>query len=247
MKRILILVLCVFCFAALAGCNKKEVPPTPVTAVQENEEKPLGTVFAHVENGDFYYNTENNQTTVLYKTDAQTRTLATMEGSWRFSEVKTKEAYPYMLFDGYTETAQGYLGRLFCYNTQTGMFFPFFEEVTSNAVLLPTTDENYADLAWVLVQFADGGSLCPINLRDGSIEMGQIVPLAERGYLTANEGELVFLKTDAEQPLQLTIENRSYAGDSIVSVMEFSYDFETNIFEGDELVDPIEEESEQDD
>ena len=129
--------------------------------------------------------------------------------------------------------------------------FPFFEENVSNAVMLPTTDENYADLAWVVTQIENVACLCPINLRDGSIEMGQIVLLSELGYIMPQEGELAVVTTHAEQPLLLTIENRSYADGSIVSALEFTYDFETNTLEGDVLNELTEEgesdASEQDD
>ena len=170
--------------------------------------------------------------------EGKARTLASVEGSWRFSPVKHTQSYAYALFDGYKESEQGYSGCVYMYVEETGVFAPVFDARTSNAVLLPTEDENYLDLAWVLVQTEDDVVICPINLRDGSAEQGQAISLKETDYVIEGENVLVTLKTDPLNPLMLQIENKAYAGSSVLPATVYVYDFEN-----EELLAVTEEES----
>ena len=226
MKGRWILVICM-CIFLLSAC-KQEEPQAPVNAVQENvEDEITGTIFAHTQTGDLYYSVADGKTTVIKKTESMETELAVLEGVWRFSAIEETQQQPYMLFDGYMEAANGYRGGLYAYTEQTGHFAPVFDESTSNAAILPTADENYADLAWVLVQYENDVLLCPFNMRDGSTETGQIVSLAETEYAIEGEPVLVSLKTDAAYPLQIRIENKTYEGTSVLSTTAYIYDFET--------------------
>ncbi len=213
----------------LSACGQSAQPQTPATALQEDIEKQdYGSVFAHTDGGDFYYRSADGKTYVTYKTATEAKEVAALDGAWRFSPAEQTQGYAYMLFDGYKESAQGYNGSVFMYTKSSGVFAPVFEDKTSNAVLLPTDDENYADLAWVLTQAEDGAVLCPINLRDGSTETGQIVSLAETEYGIEGDNVLVTLITDTENPLMLRIENKAYDGSSVLSTTAYLYDFSEN-------------------
>ncbi len=227
MKNVYLLVLCLSGIWGLCACGSAPEPKTPVNVVQEDVEEEIGVVFAHSAEGDFYYNIVGQNTEILYKTGEEIKRLNEIEGAWRFSVVETKTAYPYMLFNGYLETESGYIGSLFGYGKEAGVFFRFFEEQTSNAVILPTANVDYTDLAWVLLKREKEVLLCPVNLRDGGTETGQIVSLAETSYSIEGENILVSLRTNKAQPLQLIIENKVYEGTSVISKTAYIYDFET--------------------
>lgn len=227
-KRGLFLIMSALLF--LSACNKTPQPETPANTVQTDVEKQqnYGSVFARINGDEFYYRSADGKTVVTCKAANTPTEVAALEGVWRFSPAEQTQSYAYVLFDGYKESAQGYSGSVFMYTKETGVFAPIFEEKTSNAVLLPTEDENYADLAWVLVQAEDGAVLCPINLRDGNTETGQIVSLADTDYAIEGDNVLVSLKTDTENPLMLRIENKAYDGSSVLSTTAYHYDFEEN-------------------
>ncbi len=214
----------------LSACGKSTPPEAPATALQDSVEKApdYGSVFAHTNSGDFYYRCADGKTHITFKTTTKTNEIATLDGVWRFSLLEQTQGYPFILFDGYMESEHGYKGSVFMFTKQTEVFAPVFKENTSNAVLLPTDDENYADLAWVLLQTEEDTLLCPTNLRDGSTETGQIVSLAETEYAIEAENVLVCLRTDVQNPLMLRIENKAYSGSSVLSTAAYIYDFSEN-------------------
>ena len=224
---ILIFMLCML--LALCACAKapQEAPvSTPKTDIEKAPD--YGSVFARTETGEFYSRTDGEKTIITH-TDGQTANeVAALDGSWRFSLCTQTHDYDYLLFDGYQETAQGYLGSVFVYVKETKNFTALFDAPTSNAVILPTEDEAYADLAWVLLADEKSPALVPINLRDSSTEMGQIVSLAETEYAIEAENILPSLKVSQETPLQIRIENKAYEGSSVLSTVTYIYDFEEN-------------------
>lgn len=212
----------------LSACQKPAPAPSEPAAAQEEAEKQpdYGSVFARTKGGEFFARTADGKTYITYKTPTAAKAIASPEGAWRFSLLEASQSYDYLLFDGYMEAAQGYSGSVHMFVKDTESFTPIFDEPTSNAVILPTEEEDYADLAWVLLQTESAPLLCPINLRDGATETGQIVSLAETDYTIEGEHVLVTLSTDAEKPHTLRIENKTYAGSSVLSTTAYLYDFE---------------------
>ncbi len=225
-KTSLILLLCAA--LALFGCAKPQEAPvsTPKTDIEKAPD--YGSVFARAEAGDFYSRTDGEKTYITCQNGQAADEVAVLDGSWRFSLCKPTQSYDFLLFDGYKETAHGYRGSVFMYVKETSNFAALFDVPTSNTVLLPSEDENYADLAWVLLPDENTPRLVPINLRDGSTETGQIVSLAETEYVTEGESVLPTLKVSDETPLQIRIENKTYEGSSVLSTVSYIYDFEKN-------------------
>lgn len=215
----------------LSACGKPAQTPTePTTAQEETEKQPdYGSVFARTSDGEFYARTADDKTYITYKTPAGATAIAEPEGTWRFSFAEASQKYDFLLFDGYRQEKEGYTGSVYMFVKETENFGPIFSEPTSNAVFLPTDDESYADLAWVLLQTEAEPLLCPINLRDSSIETGQIVSLAETEYTIEGENVLVSLHTDEKNPYVLRIENKTYAGSTVLSTEKYQYDFEEKI------------------
>ncbi len=227
MKKTVLLFI-VSALLLLSGCQKAPSPAAePTNAREEAEKQPdYGSVFARTKDGEFYARTADGKTYITYKTGTEAKAVASPEGSWRFSLLEASQNYDYLLFDGYLEETQGYTGSVYMFVKETENFVPVFDMPTSNAVCLPTEDEDFADLAWVLLQAEDAPLLCPINLRNGDTETGQIVSFAQTDYAIEGEHILVSLSTNAENPLVLRIENKTYTGSSVLSTTAYLYDFE---------------------
>ena len=227
MKKTVLLFI-VSALLLFSGCQKPDAPPAePTNAQEETEKQPdYGNVFAHAKNGDFYARTADGKTYITYKTETESKAIASPEGSWRFSLLEPSQDYDYLLFNGYLEEEQGYTGSVYMFVKETESFAPIFDVPTSNAARLPTESEDYADLAWVLLQTEAAPLLCPVNLRNGDTETGQIISLAETDYAIEGEQVLVSLSTNAENPLVLRIENKTYAGSTVLSTTAYLYDFE---------------------
>ncbi len=228
MKKISIIFL-LFVLLLSCACTK---PPqeAPVSIPQTDIKKApnYGSIFARTPDGDFYSRTDGEKTYLTCRSGHGATEVAVLDGTWRFSLCKPTEAYDYLLFDGYRESEQGYRGSVFMYVKKTQTFTAFFDAPTSNAIILPTDDENHADLAWVLLQADEGASLVPINLRDGTTQMGQIVSFAQTDYAAESENILPVLKISDDTPLQIRIENKTYEGSSVLSTVSYIYDFEEN-------------------
>jgi len=154
--------------------------------------------------GAFTVSFDDKDKTVLSFIDDDSKTILWQSDAlFNISLVEKSLEYDNVLFNVYPVNSNGDItgsNVVFVYVKSTKVFCPYFglNVPCSNAVILPTDDEKYDGLAWVLYGGHETESiLIPINLRDGGQELGQSVIFEGQQLFECDKDKFVFVNLEA--------------------------------------------------
>ena len=129
---------------------------------------------------------QDKSSTCVYLQDADSaRVIWEREGEWSLSAIDQTLTSPCVFFlaaseeEGYDK----YTNALYCFVKETGNFALYYDKPCSNAASLSAP--GYENLIFVLWGGYDAGDLLiPINVMDGSEELGQAVLIEDVSFFT---------------------------------------------------------------